>query len=258
MAYRDFDDEIWDEHRWEAHLDEIERQSETLRRFITSDPSGNLPRWLTLLRDSTDELDAVDAFIEEELQIDDAYYPDEDDEDWEDEEFDEDLDGFFYDEFEEDSFLFEEEDDMDAGEDWKELSGEYALSDYGSIENLEMFNNARCLAAFVLQWAEGIPPASHTAEYHEFVGTVLRIGAKLAGGYSFGFELETLGGNIAYTKKGLRCANESLELLQVHLKRMPAMDPQTYRLLHERLFSLRNTIGIYVQDLREEFRAGRG
>ncbi len=244
MAYRDFDDEIWDEHRWEAHLDEIERQSETLRRFISSDPSGNLPRWLALLRESTDELDAVDAFIEEELQIDDAYYPDE--EEWEDEEFDE------------DPFLFEEEDDMDAGEDWKELSGEYALSNYGSIENLEMFNDARGLAAFVLQWAEGIPPASHTAEYHEFVGTVLRIGAKLAGGYSFGFDLETLGGNIAYTKKGLHCANEALELLQVHLKRMPAMDLQTYRLLHERLFSLRNTIGIYIQDLREEFRAGRG
>lgn len=255
MPYNGFNDDIWDEHMWEAHLDEIEKKSDKLRKFISPDANGNLPRWITLLQENADELDAVDAFIEEELQIEDAYFPDEDEEDWEDDEFDEDLDGFFYDDFEENPFFYEEEEDLDAGEEWKELSDDYARSDYGSIQNLEVYNEARELAAFVLRWAERVPPASHSPEYHEYVGKVLRIGAKLAGGYSFGFDVETLGGNIAYTKKALYCANDALVLLHSHLKGRSFMDRRTYFLFHERLFTLRNEIGIYVQDLREEFRA---
>lgn len=250
-----YNDDVWDEHKWEAHLNEIEKKSDQLRRFITSDTSGNLPRWMTLLRESTDELDAVDAFIEEELQIEDVYFPDEDDEDWDEDEED-DLDDFFYDEFEEDSFLMDDEDDFDDGEEWKELTSDYAMSDYGSIENLEIYNETRELAAFVLQWAENIHPKYHTPDYHEFVGNILKIGAKMAGGYSFGFEQDYLGANIAYTKKALNCANESLSLLQQSLKNMPYMTPATYLLLHERIFELRNSIGVYIQELREQFYSG--
>ena len=47
-----FDGELWDEHRWEAHLNEVEKKSDQLRKFISSDPKGNIPRWLTLLKES--------------------------------------------------------------------------------------------------------------------------------------------------------------------------------------------------------------
>lgn len=254
MFHGGFDDEIWDEHKWEAHLDEIERKSEQLRKFIAPNPTGNIPRWLMLLQENSDELDAVDAFIEEELQFGEAYFPDDED-DWED--FDDELDDFFADYNEEDFRFFEdEEDDFDIGEEWKELSDEFTLSDYGSLDSLVIYERARLLAAHTLQWAEGIHPKYHTSHYNDFIGSVLKIGAKIAGGYSFGFEQEYLGGNIASTKKALYCANEALVLLQDHIKEAPYITKGEYGQFHMQLFELRNEIGIYIQELRERFNLG--
>lgn len=256
MHTGDFDDSIWDEHQWEAHLNEIEKMSTHLRKFIAPDPSGNVPRWLALLKENADELDAVDAFIEEELQIEEAYFPDED-EDFDDEWDDDELDDFFFDEFDEledDDFLFDDEDtdDFDEGEEWKELSGDFAMSDYGSIETLDIYNDSRELAAIVLQWAETVNP-KYLTKYNDFVGNVLKIGAKVAGGYSFGFEPDFLGGNIAYTKKALHCANDALTILQRDLKNARFLSKKQYYYFHEQLFELRNNIGIYIQELREQF-----
>lgn len=254
MSHGGFNDEIWDEYKWEAHLNEIERKSEQLRRFIAPDPTGNTPRWVTLLQENSDELDAVDAFIEEELQIEEAYFPDE--EDWEDDE-EEEFDEFYLDdEFDEELFFEDDEDDFDYGEEWKELTGDFAMSDQGSIEKLEVYNTARRLAAYILQWAEGIHPKFRSEEYNDFVGSVLKIGAKLAAGYSFGFEQDFLGGNIASTKKALYSSNYALVLLQDHLKGSPVVEQEDYLTLHEQLFELRNSIGIYVQELREQFYMG--
>lgn len=255
MFYGEFNDDIWDEHQWEAHLDEIERKSAQLRKFIAPDSSGNVPRWITLLQENDNEHEAVDAFIEEELQIEDSYFPEED-EDW-DEELDDNLDDFFYDEFDEDDpFLNDLEDDFDEGEEWKELSDDFAMSDYGSIDSLKVYIEARELAAYILQWSEGIHPKYLSPQYNDFVANVLKIGAKIAGGYSFGFELEFLGGNIAYTKKGLYCANEALHLLQDNLKKAPFLTEDHYAQIHARLFELRNEIGMYVQELRKQFYLG--
>lgn len=252
-----FDDYIWDEYRWEAHLDEIERKSDRLREFIASDTASDIPRWITLLRENSDELDAVDAFIEEELQIEEAYFPDYDDDeddDWEDSLEDE-IDNVWIDDELDDDFLFDD-DDFDYGEEWKQLSNEFARSENGSIDTLDIYNTARGLAAYILQWAEGIHTKYRSKEYNDFVGNVLKIGAKLAAGYSFGFEQEFLGGNIAYTKKALHCNNVALVLLQDHLKEAPFIEHKSYLQLHKKLFELRNDIGIYVQELREQFYLG--
>lgn len=256
MSFDDFDEgPIWNEFQWESHLNEIEKRSEQLRRFITSDPKGNTPRWITLLQESLDELDAVEAFIEEELLLDEAYFP-EDEDDWEDEEDDWDDDDFF---FQDDAFPFSEEedddDDFDYGEDWKELSEDFTLSDYGSIENLAVYQEARNFAVDVLKWGETIPSNLQTRQVHEFVSNVLKITAKLAGGYSFGFEQDVLGGNIAYTKKALHSANEALDYLQ-NMKREPFIVKAVYTRFHGRLFEIRNEIGIYVQELRDRFNLG--
>lgn len=256
MSFDDFDEgPIWNEFQWESHLNEIEKRSEQLRRFITSDPKGNTPRWITLLQESLDELDAVEAFIEEELLLDEAYFP-EDEDDWEDDEDDWDDDDFF---FQDDAFPFSEEedddDDFDYGEDWKELSEDFTLSDYGSIENLAVYQEARNFAVDVLKWGETIPSNLQTRQVHEFVSNVLKITAKLAGGYSFGFEQDVLGGNIAYTKKALHSANEALDYLQ-NMKREPFIVKAVYTRFHGRLFEIRNEIGIYVQELRDRFNLG--
>lgn len=216
MNFDGFDDELWDEYKWEAHLDEVEKKSDQLRRFISSDPKGNTPRWITLLKESLSEDDAFEAYVEEELLLDEAYFPEEAD-DWADEDDYEDDDFLFgdYDEFDE-----LEEDDYDAGEEWKALSDQFADSEYGSLDNLLIFNRSREIAVEVLRWAEGIPAQLQNKAFQEFVGEIMKIGAKLAGGYSFGFEREYLGANIAYTKKALKSANQALTLLAGSEKRV--------------------------------------
>ncbi len=253
MYNGDFNDGVWDEYQWEAHLNEIEKKSAQLRKFIAPDPSGNLPRWVILLRENNDELDAVDAFIEEELQFEEAYFPDDEDEDFDDD-WDDDLDDPFFDEPEDDYFFdFDEDEDFEDGEEWKELSDDFTMSDFGSIDTLDIYNDARELAAVILQWVEGTKPEQFTSEYNEFVGNILKIGAKVAGGYSFGFEPDFLGGNIAYTKKALYCANDALSLLRRDIKGSTFITGNQYRYFHEQLFELRNSIGIYIQELREYF-----
>lgn len=254
MSFDGFDDELyWNEHQWEAHLNELENRSAHLRKFITSDPKGNLPRWMTLLQENSDEVEAVDAFIEEELLLDDAYFP-EDEDDWDDEDDEWEDDDFL---FQDEDFLFfdEDEEDFDSGEEWKSLSNDFLYSDYGSLENLEVYNTARKFAVDVLKWAELVSPNDHNKSYHDFVSNILKIVAKLAGGYSFGFEQDYLGGNIAYNKKALYCANNALSLLQMQ-RNAPYINPVAYKKLHIRLFELRNDIGIYVQQLRDRFNFG--
>jgi|SRR6056297_457547 len=255
MSFHDFDDgPIWNEFQWESHLNEIEKRSEQLRRFITSDPNGNTPRWLILLQESIDELDAVETFIEEELLLDDAYFP-EDEDDWEDEEDEWDDDDFF---FLDEDFPFDQDDDEDdyeSGESWKELSEEYSMDEFGSIENLSVYKESRNFAVDVLKWGESINPHYQSKPVHDFVSNTLIISAKLAGGYSFGFDLDVLGGNIAYTKKALYSANEALLNLQ-RLKNGKLLDSELYFEFHNRLFEIRNNIGVYVQELRDRFNTG--
>ncbi|MFU8813018.1 MAG: hypothetical protein ACNA78_08620 [Balneolaceae bacterium] len=248
-------DPIWNEFQWEAHLNEIEKRSEQLRRFITSDPKRDTPRWITLLEESLDEMDAVEAFIEEELLLDDAYFPDDDD-DWEDDEDEFDDDFFFSDD--ELPFLDDDDDDdddFDYGEEWKELSDDFTYSDYGNIENLAVYRDAIQLAVDVLKWGESIPHNLQHRHVHDFVSNVLKIGAKLAGGYSFGFEQDVMGANIAYTKKALHSANEGL-LSLAKIKDEPFLTPTLYYGFHSRLFEIRNDIGVYVQELRDRFQFG--
>lgn len=248
MNFDGFDDELWDEFKWEAHLDEVEKKSDQLRRFISSDPKGNIPRWITLLKESKNEDDAFEAYVEEELLLDEAYFPE--DEDWDDE-----------DEFEDEDFLFgsndefdelEESDDYDKGEEWKSLSEDFAISDYGSIDNLMIFNRSKNLAVDVLKWAENVPQKLQNKAFQEFVGEILKIGAKLAGGYSFGFEPDYLGANIAYTKKALKSSNLALALLQSQ-RSEEYFGSEVYSNYHEKIFEIRNDIGIYIQELRDRF-----
>ncbi|MEO1023243.1 MAG: hypothetical protein AAFW89_11935 [Bacteroidota bacterium] len=256
MSFDGFDDELWDEFKWEAHLNEVEQKSEQLRKFIASDTAdikGNVPRWVTLLKESLSEVDAYEAFVEEELLMDEAYFP-EDDDDWEDEDEWDDED-FLFGEYDEFMDMEEgEEEDFDAGEEWKELSEAFTYSEYGSLENLKPYNDAKELSVAMLKWTEKIPQDLHSPVFQQCIDEVLKIGAKLAGGYSFGFEPEYIGANIAYSKKALTFANTGLSLLQ-QLKSASYFDQSMYQQFHGRLFELRNDIGVHIQELRDQFNA---
>ncbi len=253
-----YGDGTWDEHQWEAHLNEMERKSEQFRKLTEADSSRELPRWLSLLNENSDKLDAVDAFIEEELEIEDLIFPENFEDDWDEDEWKDESDEFFYeDDWEDDDFFIDDiENDFDEGEEWKELSHDFTLSNNGSIETLQVYNRARELSVHTLKWAEDIHPKFRNNSLSEFISNTLIIGAKLAGGYSFGFEQDLLGGNIACTKKALTAANKALELLENKLKNEPFLTPSGYKYLHGELFELRNDIGIYIQELRERFDLG--
>ncbi|SMO59219.1 hypothetical protein SAMN06265219_105195 [Gracilimonas mengyeensis] len=258
MHFDGFDDEQWDEFKWEAHLNEVEKKSEQLRKFIASDRKGNTPRWITLLQESQNEDDAFEAYVEEELLMDEAYFP-EDEDDWEDDDDDWDEDDFLFGFEDEEPFMdFGDEDDFDdfdEGDEWKSLSDEYTYSDYADLESLDTYLDAKDFAVDILKWAEKIHPKFQSREFQDFVDEVLKVGAKIAGGHSFGFEQDYIGANIAYSKKALGCANHSLELLQA-MKKQGLFNKKQYQELHARLFELRNDIGIYIQELRDQFRLG--
>ena len=38
MNYDGFENELWDEYKWESHLDEVEKKVISFMRFISSDP----------------------------------------------------------------------------------------------------------------------------------------------------------------------------------------------------------------------------
>lgn len=250
MDTGDFNNDIWDEHQWEAHFVEIESMSR-IRKFLAPDPPGKKPRWLTLLQESSDEWDAVDAYIEEQLRIEDAYFGDEEDDEWEEDDWDDEYDD--YDDLEDPFFPFDEDDDFDEGEEWKELSEEYSRSEYGSIDTFDIYRDARFLGAEILQWIETVDPRLLSSNDTDFVNNVLKIGAKVTGGYHFGFEPDFLGANIVYTKRALHCANDALTILQRDMKGARHLKKSQYFRFHQHLFELRNNIGVYIQELRDQF-----
>lgn len=177
----------------------------------------------------------------ENVADEDAFFDDDDDD------FGDDMDDL--DELDEDDFIEE-------GEEWKMLSDGYAMSDYGSIEHLPVYVKAHAFGAAVLHRSaqtrlEDMLPEAREA-FNQFVSDVLMVNAKVVAGYALGFEADVLGGNIAFCKKGLAAANRALDTLAV-LHGSGVVGAIEYRQLHQDLFEVRNDLGIYIQDLREQF-----
>ncbi len=282
-----FSDDIWDEHKWETHINQAEQKSEEIREFLDKTFGEEGPRWVKILKESESEYEALDTFIEEELMFDEAYFPDDDD-DWDDDDFDDDIfmteDPFAEinaaddaddagsdssaDDKEQDSDIFslddddsdmlddmDDDEDIEEGEEWKLLSDEYTLSDFGSIDNLEVYRNAHDFGAHILVRSAGvkIDDPDFRELFNLLVSDVLQISAKVAAGYSLGFEPDMLGGNIAYCKKGLQASNRALTYLRLLKEHEVEFGDYEYKQLHADLFRIRNDLGIYIQELREMF-----
>lgn len=269
------DNHIWDEFQWESHINEMSRRHEHLRKLIESDRQ-NKPRWWHHLKDCPSKLDAVDAFIEEELLIEESHFPidndDEDNPDSDDALFDmlddDDDDDSFLDEDDEPESSFFESPDESGDDDFEdedqeeverlfedifeEEQSETSSYDYASLENIAIYTDARDLSADLLIFNDSKPAYMKHPGFIRLVSDTLLISSKLAAAYSMGFDLEVLGANIAYCKKALAKANSTLEHLQT-LKKNPVQESDYYD-LHRRLFELRNNIAIHIQDTRTLFR----
>jgi hypothetical protein len=265
-GYDENDDGVWNESQWERHISEVEKKSKQLRKFIESGKYENLPSWVSMLEELGSEFDVVDEFVERELELEEAYYPDDDDMDVDEDDLDDDLflDGdpeWSPEDDDELNDLFDEverfgyaDDEIEEGDEWKLLSEDYALDLNSSIMNLSIYVDARNLAALCVQEIDPTMVANYPIQYIQFVDAVMMIASKIASGFSFGFEPDMIGGNLVCTKKALNHANTALNLLQKQRKQ-PYIIDEVYKEFHRLLFELRNDIAIYVQDLRERFNA---
>lgn len=244
-----FHHHMWDEFEWESYLNEINHKNSNLRGLM--EPHGHTPpRWLHLIKDCVTKHDAVDVFIREELLLEESGFPDElqyggDDDDEDEEEYFECLE----DEEEEDEdieallnefFMEEQEDDE-----------ELTLLEEDSYDNFSLYSNARLLSTRLFRFYDNNPGFFKNRHFLDFVSEVLNTNSGLAAAYSFGFELEIMGANIAYSKKALGSANRALMLLS-ELREAP-LAQEDYLLIHRKLFALRNDIAIYIQDIRTLF-----
>jgi hypothetical protein len=244
MGSEPFDDDIWDEFRWEQHINAIERKSVQLRDFITSTWGEGSPNWLRLLNEYKSQNEVIDAYIEEELMYEEAYFPEDDDWD-EDDEDDPDNDLFMS--GDDDEVLKSLGTEDDSG------SEDFSIEDLEYLDDIRSYTLSREFGISVLKLAGSQMEQKKDAILIQFVQTSLQISAKLAAGFSFGFDLEVIGGNIAYCKKALDNSNKALEMLCA-MKDRPWLKAADYFELHEVLTRVRNEIGMYIQDLRESYR----
>ncbi len=259
-----FDDEIWNEFEWESHINQMENQNKQLRAFFENGGTTGKPRWAQLMDEYGSRIEAINAYIEEELLIEESYFPDDEDLEDEDDDLEDPIMGFDFeesedeDEDEEDDDLFFEElnDELeewdDEGEEWKSLSDDFIMSDYGSIEKLPVYLKARSLGAKLLEKGETEKVFIESKDIQEFITRSLQIAAKIAAGHSFGFEREVLGANIAYSKKALAAANHALQQWR-NIYNKQLISRKLYLEIDLNLFELRNDIGVYIQELREQF-----
>jgi hypothetical protein len=124
-----------------------------------------------------------------------------------------------------------------------------------ALEALPVYRFAFEIAQFVLSWSDELPGDQKDSALVQFCSHTLQIPANLARGYGLGLEREMLGGNIACAKRALADANAALGFL-TELKERPYMDAGVYGTFYERLFELRNEVGLYVQELRRRFDLG--
>jgi len=249
MNIERFDDEIWDEYRWEEHINHIEKKSLELTNFFNSTWGATSPSWIRLLDEYENQNDVIDAFIEEAIINEEAYFPDDDE--WDDEEDDEPDNELFMESTDEDDYNSTLPEKIESlFEEVIHYSGEFRIEDMEFVEDIYAYNLAREFGLKMLALAESRKELTSELVFDLLVNTSLQMSAKLAIGFNLGFDEEVIGGNIIYSKKALDNANTALELLN-SLKSRNLLLQADYYELHQLLSNVRNEIGLYVQDLRE-------
>ncbi len=230
-----FDDDIWDEDQWEAFLkkddDRISRYMKLLNRFLaehplpnTEDPQAN-QEWK----------DAFNAYmIEHGLPLDDleptTLFQSEADES--------DEDG---------TVAFELPDD--------ELDLEEDQDSFENLRQIPVYEKSYALTMEVLSWSDGLPGSIKDSELVQYCSNIMQITANIAKGHGMGYDQEVLGGNIACLKRGIKAANTALELLS-DMKSRSYLSREVYNDLYENTYEVRNSVGLYIQELRDRFNLG--
>lgn len=217
MEHNREEPEIWDEHQWEEFMRESDKRTE---------------KYLWLMDKYSDHPDS-DRIIALEM-------------------------GWFHmlseiDREDEDSWLDGYLNELEEGEEWKQVTG-YEPTELDDFEDLPLYQKAldyTLKGLKVLKDLKDIRDDSLDA----FASSLTIPPAKIAGGFSFGFEMESIGGNIANCKRGLTAANKMLSTLQ-ELRDKKIINSSTFRTLYSEGKEVRDELAIYIVELRERFRRG--
>lgn len=228
-----FNDDIWDEERWESFLrkddERIARYMKIVNRFLDKYPPPG----------STDKEVQIkwrEAFKAYLIQY-----------GWQSDEVESAL-------FRSEPTEHSERYDVDAEEtlDFFEMS---SGQDFDELAVLPVYRDALALTRDVLEWSDQLPGAVKDSTLVQFCASIMQITANIAKGHGMGLEQEMIGGNIACLKRAIQSANVSLGLLS-EMKDEVYMDVVRYRMIYEEVYEIRNQIGIYIQELRDRFYRG--
>ena len=223
-------EEIWDEHRWEVFLSESDRRMdhrlEVYHYFLLHHP-----------RPGDDDPDALSRWYDTLLEY---------------------LSACGLGEDEVILRLFGPLRD-DSSPQWMEGIGIEKTEDADDPvfppESVPVYSRALEYSLDVLNWANHVPVRAKDGTFVHYCASVTQIAGNIAKGHGIGYEREAIGGNIACAKRGLCAANEALDSLHL-LHERSVLDQDRYLDFYERLFEIRNDLGIYVQQLRERFDLG--
>jgi hypothetical protein len=152
------------------------------------------------------------------------------------------------------------DDTNDEGEEWKTSSD--IFEDEQSTEELErhshlpVYQKTKELALKAYRFVDELPEAKRQdSAVVDFVANAMIASAKIAGGTGMGNDIDELGANIAYCKRGLDASNLALAALH-EMKEKGIITDMSYLSLIREATDVRNTIAIHILDLREKFRRG--
>jgi hypothetical protein len=224
----DEDPEIWDEYRWEEFMQESDKRKEKYSRLL--DKYWDHPdRDIIVAKEMGWDwlVDALEAEKRGEI-------PEDDDPD----------DEFFYDEIEE-------------GEEWKQDTG-YSSSKRKDYHNLPVYQKAFRYGIDAHNLVKNLPEEvkeEGKEVLSAFVGSSMTASAKIAGGFGMGFDMHSLGGNIANCKRGLAAANRALNALQV-MREKDFIGQEVYIDFYRKGKEVRDDLAVYIIELRERFERG--
>jgi len=210
--------EIWDEHRWEEFFREADKRTDKYSQLL--DKYMDHPERDRIIAEEMGWTHLLDEI-------------DDDHEEWKDE--------IIIDEYEE-------------GEEWKRATG-YEPTDFDSFKNLPLYQRAFEFTIDAMNMVDEHLADEDDESVHAFCRSVTIPAAKIAGGFGFGFEMDSLGGNIANCKRGLNAANQMLNALY-EIGDKELLDRDIYLEFYARAKEIRDELAIYIVELRERFRRG--
>lgn len=213
--------EIWDEHRWEEFFREADKQTDL---------------YIQLLEKYMDHPDR-DKIVAEEMGW--THLLDETGNEY----------GHWLDEID-----IIDIDEVEEGEEWKRLTG-YEPTDFDQFEDLPLYQKAFEFSIDSMNMADEHLADLDDESVRSFCRSITIPSAKIAGGFSFGFEMDSIGGNIANCKRGLNAANKMLNALY-EIGEKELLDRELYLEYYGRAKEVRDELGIYIVEMRERFRRG--